>query len=225
VYALDWLGVGLSSRPRWSCGTDDPAAAENWFAQSLESWRSALHIDRIHLVAHSLSAFFAVAYAETFPHRLESLTLASPAGIPDGSSRDGESTKDRLRRMPWGVKKAAITMAAGFWERGATPQSVIRNLPEFIGKGALVDSYVGHRFPSHMPSKPQFSEYMYRHFQVAPTSTILFSVRSQHLCALARVRGKQVGTSLFRRCCTPEPSQKWPSFTESLHSTAAFLST
>lgn len=36
-------------------------------------WRQEMGIERMHLVAHSLSAFFAVRYAERHPERLESL--------------------------------------------------------------------------------------------------------------------------------------------------------
>ena len=36
-------------------------------------WRQEMGIERMHLVAHSLSAFFAVRYAEQHPERLESL--------------------------------------------------------------------------------------------------------------------------------------------------------
>eukprot|EP00614_Pseudopedinella_elastica_P019290 CAMPEP_0172649330 /NCGR_PEP_ID=MMETSP1068-20121228/241732_1 /TAXON_ID=35684 /ORGANISM="Pseudopedinella elastica, Strain CCMP716" /LENGTH=213 /DNA_ID=CAMNT_0013463679 /DNA_START=347 /DNA_END=985 /DNA_ORIENTATION=- len=79
VFALDWLGVGLSSRPDWTPG-ECPKAAEEWFVESLEKWRKKQGIERMHLVAHSLSAFGAVGYAEKYPERLETLVLASPAG-------------------------------------------------------------------------------------------------------------------------------------------------
>jgi cardiolipin-specific phospholipase len=73
VYSLDWLGVGLSTRPVWPPNGNDPAVAEAFFADSLEQWRQEMGIERMHLVAHSLSAFFAVRYAEQHPGRLESL--------------------------------------------------------------------------------------------------------------------------------------------------------
>lgn len=36
VYSLDWLGVGLSTRPTWPANGQDPAVAEAFFADSLE---------------------------------------------------------------------------------------------------------------------------------------------------------------------------------------------
>jgi len=51
-------GSGRSGGPLSS------SEAEAFFVESLEAWREAMGIARFHLVAHSLSAFFAVAYAE-----------------------------------------------------------------------------------------------------------------------------------------------------------------
>jgi pimeloyl-ACP methyl ester carboxylesterase len=118
----------------------------------------------------SLSAFFAVTYAEAHPQRLETLTLASPAGVPDedanaAAEEGGQTMAQRLESMPWGVRKTAITLAAGLWRSGATPQAVVRNLPSFVGN-AFIDGYVTRRFPEDMLGKPEFTEYMYRHFQV-----------------------------------------------------------
>eukprot|EP00615_Pteridomonas_danica_P011179 CAMPEP_0114358630 /NCGR_PEP_ID=MMETSP0101-20121206/22435_1 /TAXON_ID=38822 ORGANISM="Pteridomonas danica, Strain PT" /NCGR_SAMPLE_ID=MMETSP0101 /ASSEMBLY_ACC=CAM_ASM_000211 /LENGTH=175 /DNA_ID=CAMNT_0001501817 /DNA_START=7 /DNA_END=530 /DNA_ORIENTATION=+ len=70
VYALDWIGVGGSSRPKWTAG-DDPKLAEEWFVESLEHWRIHQGYEKIHLVAHSLSALIATRYAEKYPNRLE----------------------------------------------------------------------------------------------------------------------------------------------------------
>jgi pimeloyl-ACP methyl ester carboxylesterase len=101
VYAVDWLGVGLSSRPEWPRGSGSnvrtlavgaspplhtneasgtggtlervggrspngptPRECEDFFVESFEAWRAAEGIERFHLVAHSLSAFHAVRYAE-----------------------------------------------------------------------------------------------------------------------------------------------------------------
>ena len=41
VYTVEWLGIGLSSRPPWTAG-DDPEAAEEFFATALEAWRVAM---------------------------------------------------------------------------------------------------------------------------------------------------------------------------------------
>lgn len=58
--------MGASSRPLWTAG-DSPSEAEEWFVDSLEQWRIHLGYEKIHLVAHSLSAFIATRYAEKYP--------------------------------------------------------------------------------------------------------------------------------------------------------------
>jgi len=51
IYTIDWLGVGLSSRPVWGVERDtDPVKAEAWFVDSLEAWRKAKGIKKMHLV-------------------------------------------------------------------------------------------------------------------------------------------------------------------------------
>ena len=112
-------------------------------------------IERFHLVAHSLSAFFATAYAEAWPGRLETLTLASPAGVPDVPD-----ARERLAKVPWGLKRVAVSVVASLWEGGFTPQGVVRWTGEWVGKGLLIDSYVHRRFLEAVPSKAEFAEYM-----------------------------------------------------------------
>lgn len=60
--ALDWLGMGLSSRPspkyfdpiKNEAVEDRVARAEDWFVDSLEAWRHAGGYDKMTLVGHSL---------------------------------------------------------------------------------------------------------------------------------------------------------------------------
>mmetsp|Transcript_20258 Transcript_20258/g.41512 ORF Transcript_20258/g.41512 Transcript_20258/m.41512 type:complete len:514 (-) Transcript_20258:102-1643(-) len=202
VYALDWLGVGLSSRPSWSTpahrataaeppplqaslkatctaegtpaegaaaaatasevgrqgaaasdvgapqkaaasGMLSPSETEAFFVESLEAWREAEGITRFHLVAHSLSAFFAVAYAEKYPGRLESLVLASPAGVPPAPE---QTMMERVEAMPWGFRRFMFGFAGSLWESGTSPQSVVRASGKWVGKSLLVDGYVFRRF-------------------------------------------------------------------------------
>jgi cardiolipin-specific phospholipase len=92
TFFLDWLGMGLSSRPsphllHSPSSTPIPARvarAEHFFLDSLESWRESTGVDRMVLVGHSLGAYLASAYAVRYPHRVSGLILVSPAGIPHG---------------------------------------------------------------------------------------------------------------------------------------------
>ncbi|WRT69423.1 uncharacterized protein IL334_006409 [Kwoniella shivajii] len=92
TFFLDWLGMGLSSRPSPSLlhsnsNTPVPtrvSRAEHFFLSSLESWREKVGIEKMVLVGHSLGGYLASAYAVRYPERVSGLILVSPAGIPHG---------------------------------------------------------------------------------------------------------------------------------------------
>ncbi|KAI1081626.1 alpha/beta-hydrolase [Whalleya microplaca] len=87
LYALDWLGMGNSTRPPFRICSRDPAGkiteAENWFIDALEEWRKIRNIERFTLLGHSLGGYLAVSYALKYPGHVNKLILASPVGIPE----------------------------------------------------------------------------------------------------------------------------------------------
>ncbi|KAK9447707.1 Alpha/Beta hydrolase protein [Limtongia smithiae] len=86
MHALDLLGYGRSSRPRFKIAAkskiDAVYASENWFVDSLEEWRIKKGIDKFTLMAHSMGGYIGVAYALRHPERVKKLILVSPAGVP-----------------------------------------------------------------------------------------------------------------------------------------------
>jgi len=92
TFFLDWLGMGLSSRPAPALLNSPSSAsvparvarAEHFFLSSLESWRESVGVEKMVLVGHSLGGYLASAYAVRYPHRVSGLVLVSPAGIPHG---------------------------------------------------------------------------------------------------------------------------------------------
>lgn len=92
TFFLDWLGMGLSSRPSPSLLSSPASApipnrvarAEHFFLSSLENWRASEGIEKMVLIGHSLGGYLASAYAVRYPERVSSLILVSPAGIPHG---------------------------------------------------------------------------------------------------------------------------------------------
>ena len=128
VYAVDWLGAGLSGRPDFTPTGHD--AAVSWFITSLEAWRQHNAIPRFALVGHSLGGYLACRYALTYPERVTHLVLVSPAGM---AARDGPP--------PDGLLYKAI---AGAWNAGVTPHGVFRFLGPFAEGRAQM--YASRRF-------------------------------------------------------------------------------
>ncbi|KAH9891461.1 alpha/beta-hydrolase [Xylariomycetidae sp. FL2044] len=87
LYALDWLGMGNSTRPPFKVNAKEPGRkiteAEDWFIDALEEWRKIRKIEKFTLLGHSLGGYLGVSYALKYPGRLNKLILASPVGVPE----------------------------------------------------------------------------------------------------------------------------------------------
>eukprot|EP01006_Ploeotia_vitrea_P025173 TRINITY_DN5800_c0_g1_i2.p1 TRINITY_DN5800_c0_g1~~TRINITY_DN5800_c0_g1_i2.p1 ORF type:complete len:424 (-),score=196.09 TRINITY_DN5800_c0_g1_i2:64-1335(-) len=173
VYAIDLLGFGRSSRPKWRFkGTTDADLneCEASFVDSIESWRKAVGIDRFVLLGHSMGGYVAALYGLKYPGRLAKLILASPVGMPRGphfhelereaqqaahptpqdkqeAAEQEEDEKEYKPRGPRGlINKQSYTVRTieWMWRQGVSAQSVIR----FLGPlGArLTRAFVHRRF-------------------------------------------------------------------------------
>ncbi|CAD7966921.1 unnamed protein product [Amoebophrya sp. A120] len=176
IHAIDWLGWGLSSRPKWtffnkskddettnaSAGSMTKSAirrkvdqAESFFIYSLEMWRQQIlgpdtKIDI--LVGHSMGGYLSVCYAEKFPNHVTSLILASPCGI--ARMPNAEVRKQKMEERPW-YAKLLLNTAYSLWENDFTPFEVVRFLGKPLGGKALVRAYVQKRFVDN----GQFAKY------------------------------------------------------------------
>lgn len=127
TFFLDWLGMGLSSRPSPSLLSSPASApipnrvarAEHFFLSSLENWRASEGIEKMVLIGHSLGGYLASAYAVRYPERVSSLILVSPAGIPHGPEYVKYPTSAELAA---GAKMPSVTSAG----KPATPPPVPR---------------------------------------------------------------------------------------------------
>lgn len=84
VYALDWFGCSLSTRPPWTLGyghAADTEAIERFFTEPLEQWRQASGIGQFVLVGHSIGGYLSSCYALAHPDLVVKLLLVSPAGV------------------------------------------------------------------------------------------------------------------------------------------------
>lgn len=66
VYAMDLLGFGRSSRPKFST---DPEQIEKQYVKSIEKWRSEIKLEKFILLGHSFGGYLATAYSIQYPER------------------------------------------------------------------------------------------------------------------------------------------------------------
>lgn len=85
VVRYDQLGAGHSERT-----TDTTAFAIPSFVARLDSLRTALGYDRVHLVGHAWGSIIALEYYRSHPERVASLTLASPLLSSKAWSRNAD---------------------------------------------------------------------------------------------------------------------------------------
>jgi len=159
IHALDMLGWGLSSRPKFLTEKNNELrSAEKFFVESLEEWRKANKIEKMTLAGHSMGGYLSVAYCEKYPHRVDNLILISPVGVPEV---DEEVEKEKYSKVPFRYKLLFGTMRA-FWRSGITPGSFMRSLTEYRGR-RMVEGYVNGRLPmvQDEDEKAALSEYLY----------------------------------------------------------------
>ena len=162
VFALDLLGWGLSSRPKFEMlkgDGDEISTAEEFFVESLEAWRKAHKLEKMTLGGHSMGGYLSVAYCEKYPQHVDRLILMSPAGVPPGPS--DEELKKQRKDLPLRFR-FMIGLATYLWTSGHTPSSFVRSLPEKNGR-KMVAGYIENRLPSITCSEEQraLTDYLY----------------------------------------------------------------
>ena len=164
VYALDMLGWGLSSRPRFELkekgqGLDGEVdMTEQFFVESLEAWRKAHNLDKMTLCGHSMGGYFSIAYAEKYPKHVDSLILLSPVGVP----HEKKELFDE-KGIPWS-HNLILKSGKFLWNRGITPSKFVRSLPEAQGRN-LVGNQIERKFPDISLEERKFLiDYSYTNF-------------------------------------------------------------
>ncbi|KAJ2777550.1 hypothetical protein H4R18_005099 [Coemansia javaensis] len=168
VYAIDWLGMGRSSRPQYAskrAASEDErvAYAEDFFVSSLEAWRERMGIERMTLCGHSFGGYMSALYALRYPERVEKLVLVSPIGVPEEPAGYAETLRQGIgpacsrasppagsdatpeyeppAPKPVGLRVAMFCGLMALWERNYSPQWLVRNTGP-LGR-RLINTYVG----------------------------------------------------------------------------------
>lgn len=72
LYAIDLLGFGRSSRPKFST---DPEKIEQQYITSIEKWRSEIKLEKFVLLGHSFGGYLATAYSIQYPERYDNIQV------------------------------------------------------------------------------------------------------------------------------------------------------
>lgn len=172
VFVVDWMGMGGSERPECSAAPRIPlltskrhsdtlvTSSVSFFVDAFEKWRKEKDLDeKLVLVGHSLGGYLATRYALQHSHRVASLLLASPAGLPTQPE-----VNDLSPKLPPGLR--LIDCA---WNSNVTPQQILRMLGP---RGPRVTRAAVHRrFGPTLSDaeKDLMADYLY-HISVAPAS-------------------------------------------------------
>lgn len=93
VHAIDLLGFGFSSRPKFPFkhngeSIEEVIQVEDWFIDAIEEWRKARKIENFILMGHSFGGYLSACYALKYNKRqpdgknlLNKLVLMSPVGV------------------------------------------------------------------------------------------------------------------------------------------------
>lgn len=178
-FALDWLGMGRSSRPPYALppskarSAERVEAAESYFLASLEQWREKMQIDKMVLVGHSLGGYLSVAYALRYPERVERLVLVSPVGIPEGSwqpaaaserlaeseaesddaASDHSDSSGKAPMPPRRLNTRTLSTLGWLWDRNVSIFGLLRSTSFFAPW--LVSGYTRRRFANIPPEELQ----------------------------------------------------------------------
>ena len=143
IYALDWIGMGGSSRPDFPARSamfdvleqlgnkglkipfiDEPLVKPNirestdFFIDSLEEFRETMNIRNFTLAGHSLGAFLSAKYCMKYPHQVKNLALISPVGLPTPPS-----VKDSSNHV---AVPTTLSFLQTAWANNVTPMSILR---------------------------------------------------------------------------------------------------
>lgn len=135
VFAMDILGFGRSSRPKFST---DAMVAEQQLVRSIEEWRREMKINNMILLGHSMGGFLATSYTMSYPDRVKHLILADPWGFPERPKElSSPLWVKAIAKLYGNANPLWILRAAGSygqWVVQKTRPDILRKFSEVVGE-------------------------------------------------------------------------------------------
>lgn len=157
VYAIDLLGFGRSSRPKFA---SDALKTEAQWVESVEEWRREVNLSQFILLGHSLGGYIATAYAMKYPERVRHLVLADPWGFAERPTNP-----EKQQQLPLWVRAIATALQplnplwavraagpAGKWLVGKTRPDISRKYMNYVQDAETVIPEYIYQCNSQTPS-------------------------------------------------------------------------
>ncbi|KRX10555.1 hypothetical protein PPERSA_05375 [Pseudocohnilembus persalinus] len=125
IYAIDLLGMGLSSRPDFEISSVQECIA--FFVDSIELLRQKLGLKKFYLVGHSFGGYIASNYTLRHSEIVQKLFLISPIGIRKRSAQENwQDEKKMIMSANWKNKLYFIFMHI-MWKYRILPMQIYQS--------------------------------------------------------------------------------------------------
>lgn len=187
VWCVDFLGMGLSSRPKYNLTSTEDAIS--LFVDSIEEWRKKVGLKRFLLIGHSLGGYLAINYTLKYPGNIVRLYLISPAGVTYTTEEEAKEFEEGLSKAPF-MRRMFIKLVKKVSNKKHTPNSLFKKTG-FIGRYMLnkyitkrwttteAEAKVLYEYFSKLLALPEGTEGALHHLLGFPRARALFPV--EHL--------------------------------------------
>ena len=142
LVVIDLLGMGSSSRPKWTA--KNGAEADEYLMAAIEKWRVNMdNLTNFFIAAHSYGGYLFGTYAARHPQHVRKLLLLSPLGVKD-KPENYSLDKARFVRGT-GPPRWAVSISRKLWGK-ISPFSILKLRTEGKVRGML-NGYIDRHQP------------------------------------------------------------------------------